>query len=505
MLTNCAFQLSFGKLYSFYSVKWTFLISIAWFEVGSAICGAAPTSVAFIIGRAIAGVGSAGIMSGAITVIVYAVPLHKRPLFQGLFGAVFGLASVVGPLLGGAFTSRVTWRWCFFINLPFGGAAMVFIYFLLNVPERATQLLPTRQKLAQLDALGIFFLLPGVVCLLLALQWGGSTYAWGNGRIIALLVLAALLVVSFVAVQILRPDTATIPPRIFYQRSIIAGFWSTICIGASMMIFVYYLPIWFQAIENVSAVDSGIRLLPLVLSMVVASITSGALTARIGYYTPFILFGVVLLSVGAGLLTTLQVDTGEGRWLGYQIIYGFGMGCSFQAPNLAAQTVLPTRDVPVGTSLMIFSQLLGGAIFTSVGNNVLDNELLRRTAGIPGVSPEQILSSGATDLTRSVPASALPAVLAAYNESLRKVFQVGLIMTCLTIFGAAMLEWRSVKGKKPQHQDAGAAEEGKVEAEVASAASDKEGVAERQGSGATLAEGEELERVAEKHAEKAGA
>lgn len=490
MLTNCAFQLSFGKLYSFYSVKWTFLISIAWFEVGSVICGAAPSSTAFIVGRAIAGVGSAGIMSGAITVIVYAVPLHKRPLFQGLFGAVFGLASVVGPLLGGAFTTHVTWRWCFYINLPFGGVAMVFIFFLLNVPERATQLLPVRQKLAQLDALGIFFLLPGVVCLLLALQWGGATYAWGSGRIVALLVLAGLLVVGFVAVQILRPDTATIPPRIFCQRSIIAGFWSTICVGASMMIIVYYLPVWFQAIEDVSAVDSGIRLLPLVLSMVVASIASGALTARIGYYTPFMLFGVVLLSVGAGLLTTLQVGTGEGRWLGYQIIYGFGMGCTFQAPNLAAQTVLPTRDVPVGTSLMIFSQLLGGAVFTSVGNNVLDNELLRHTAGIPGVTPEQILSSGATALTRNVPASSLPAVLVAYNESLRKVFQVGLVMTCLTILGAGLLEWRSVKSKKPHHKDGeAAAEEG--------GAADKEGAAEgtadRHGSDAPLALAEKVE------------
>lgn len=460
MLTNCAFQLSFGKLYSLYSVKWTFLTAIAWFEVGSAICGAAPNSVAFIIGRAIAGVGSAGIMSGAITVIVYAVPLHKRPLFQGLFGAVFGLASVVGPLLGGAFTSKVTWRWCFFINLPFGGVAMVFIFFLLNIPDRATTHLPNRQKLAQLDALGIFFLLPGVVCLLLALQWGGATYAWGSGRVIALLVLAGLLLVAFVAVQILRPDTATIPPRIFCQRSIVAGFLATLCIGASMMIVVYYLPIWFQAIEDVSAVDSGIRLLPLVLSMVVASIASGGLTARVGYYTPFMLFGVVLLAIGAGLLTTLQVGTGEARWIGYQVLYGFGMGCTFQAPNLAAQTVLATRDVPVGTSLMFFSQLLGGAVFTSVGSNVLDSQLLQRTAGIPGVTPEQVLSSGATELTKTVPASSLPAVLVAYNEALRRVLRVGLIMTCLTVFGAALLEWRSVKSKKPGYH---AEEEGEAQ------------------------------------------
>lgn len=463
MLTNCAFQLSFGKLYTFYSVKTVFLTAIALFEIGSAICGAAPSSVAFIVGRAISGVGSAGIMSGAITVIVYAVPLHRRPLFQGLFGAVFGLASVVGPLLGGAFTSKVTWRWCFYINLPFGGVAAVFIFFLLTIPDRSTTHLPSRQKLAQMDFLGIAFLLPGVVCLLLALQWGGSTYDWNSGRIIALLVLAGVLTICFILVQIFRPETATIPPRIFAQRSILAGFCATFTVGASMMIVVYYLPIWFQAIEGVSAVDSGIRLLPLVLSMVVASISSGALIARVGYYTPFMLFGCVLLSIGAGLLTTLQVDTGEGRWIGYQIIYGFGMGCTFQAPNLAAQTVLATKDVPVGTSLMFFSQLLGGAIFISVGSNVLSNELLKHLTGIPGINPAQLLSQGATALTQGLAPSAVAPVLSAYNESLRIVLQVGLVMTCLTLLGALTLEWRSVKSKKPHKTDEhNAAEEGAV-------------------------------------------
>lgn len=320
MLTNCAFQLSFGKFYTFYSVKYVFITAIAFFEIGSAICGAAPNSTAFILGRAIAGVGSAGIMSGAITVIVYAVPLHKRPMYQGLFGAVFGIASVVGPLLGGAFTSNVTWRWCFYINLPFGGIAMVFIYFLLKIPDRATTHLLNREKLAQLDSLGLFFFLPGIVCLLLALQWGGSKYAWSNGRIIALLVLAGVLIIGFVLVQIFKPDTATVPPRIFKQRSIMAGAWATFTLGASMMIIVYYLPIWFQAIEHVSAVQSGIRLLPMVLPMVLASITTGVLTARIGYYTPFMLFGTCLLAIGAGLLTTLQVNTSEGKWFGYQVL-----------------------------------------------------------------------------------------------------------------------------------------------------------------------------------------
>ncbi|KAK9414434.1 putative MFS multidrug transporter [Seiridium unicorne] len=450
LLTTASFQLMFGKLYTFFAVKTIFMATVLLFEIGSAICGAAPNSAVFIVGRAIAGVGAAGIFSGVIIIIVYAVPLHKRPLYQGLFGAIFGLASVIGPLVGGAFTSNVTWRWCFYINLPFGGVALVVIAFLLTIPDRETTKLPLKEKLAQLDAVGTTVLIPGVVCLLLALQWGGLDYAWNGGRIIALLTLGIVLLLCFCVVQVYMPKTATLPPRIFKQRSILAGFWATLCIGSQMMIFVYFLPIWFQAIKEVSAVDSGIRLLPLTLSMVVASMTTGILTSKIGYYTPFIIVGTCLLSIGAGLLTTLQVDTGEGKWIGYQILYGFGMGLSFQAPNLAAQTVLPTKDVPIGTSLMFFSQLLGGAIFISVGENVLNTQLVDRLSGLPNFNVGLVINNGATTLASSVPANLLGAVLEAYNESLRKCFQIGLIMACLTIFGAAAMEWRSVKKNQPK-------------------------------------------------------
>lgn len=262
--------------------------------------------------------------------------------------------------------------------------------------------------------------------------------------------LAAVLLITFVLVQIFKPDTATVPPRIFVQRSIMAGFWATFCIGAQMMIFVYFLPIWFQAIKGIDAVDSGIRLLPMLLPMVFTSICTGVLVSKIGYYTPPMILGSCILSVGAGMLTTLQVDSGDGAWIGYQVIYGVGMGCTFQAPNLAAQTVLKNKDVPVGTSLMFFSQLLGGAIFTSVGQNVLDSELLANLKSLPGFNPALLQQDGATTLIQSLPANLRAPVLIGYNQSLRKVFQVGLIMACLVIFGALALEWRSVKKNVPK-------------------------------------------------------
>ncbi|KAF4633690.1 hypothetical protein G7Y89_g4437 [Cudoniella acicularis] len=451
LLTSCAFQLVFGKLYKVFSVKATFLTSILLFEAGSALCGAAPNSVAFILGRSIAGLGSGGILSGVIVVIVYAVPLHKRPQYQGFFGAVFGIASVTGPLVGGAFTTNVTWRWCFYLNLPLGAVVMVLVFFLLHVPDRPTTKIPFKDKLQQLNTLGLLVLLPGVVCLCLALQWGGSTYAWSEGRIIALLVLAFALLIAFALIQVWQPEQATLPPRIFLQRSIASGFWVSSCLGAHMMLFVYYLPVWFQAIGGVSAVQSGIHLLPMVIPIVLASIITGQLVFRIGYYTPFLIFGVCLTAVGSGLLTALNINTSKGQWIGFQILYGFGLGSCSQAPNMAAQTVLPREDVAIGASLMFFGQQLFGAIFTSVGQNVLNSQLAHRLAviNIPGINPRVIQSTGATELLNLIPAEYHAAGLQAYNDSLRVCFQVALIMACLSILGALGMEWRTVRKNLP--------------------------------------------------------
>ncbi|KAI1810940.1 major facilitator superfamily domain-containing protein [Poronia punctata] len=449
LLTSCAFQLLFGKLYSFYPIRGIFVASVVLFEIGSAVCGAAPNSIALIFGRAIQGVGSAGVFSGVIVIIVYAVPLHKRPLYQGMVGAVFGISSILGPLVGGAFTSNVTWRWCFYINLPFGAVALAIIILLLRIPDREETKISNKAKLSQLDAFGTGALVPAVVSLLLALQWGGLMYPWNDRRVIALLTLGIFLFIVFVLVQIFMPKTATIPPRIFMQRSILAGFSTTTVLGSQMMIFVYFLPIWFQAIQGVSAVDSGIRLLPLTLSLVVASISNGIFVSKIGYYTPSMIVGTALASIGAGLLTTLQTDTSAGKWIGYQILYGFGQGLCFQAPNLAAQTVLPKKDVSIGASLMFFSQILGGAIFIAVGQNVLNNQLIQRLTGLPGFTPKLIETGGATELISSFSPEDRHAALVAYNESLRVVFRVGLILATLSVLGALGMEWRSVKEGQP--------------------------------------------------------
>lgn len=217
------------------------------------------------------------------------------------------------------------------------------------------------------------------------------------------------------------------------------------CENEYLQFAVYYLPVWFQAIKGDSAADSGIHILPQVVALVIASIIIGVLTTRVGYYTPFLIVSTCITAIGSGLLSTLQVNTGTGKWIGYQIVYGWGFGGCLQAPNLAAQTVLPPHEVSIGASLMLFATTLFGAIFVSIGQNVFDGQLAKRLASITNITPQQIEDAGVTGLLKIIPAEDYDEALEAYNASLRVCFRVALIVACLCILGGLGMEWRSVK------------------------------------------------------------
>lgn len=302
-----------------------------------------------------------------------------------------------------------------------------------------------REKLSRMDPIGTFFFLPSIICLLLALQWGGVSYSWSNARIIVLLVLAGVLFIAFVVVQKWKGDAATVPGRIFFNRSIIAGVSFSSVAGASMQVLVYFLPIWFQAIKHVSAVKSGIMSLPFVLGLVVMGVLAGILTRKIGYYTPWMIASSILTPIGAGLISTFTPQTNHAAWIGYQALFGMGIGLGLQQASIAAQTVLSRKDVPIGAALMQFSQTLGGTVFISVGNNLFDSRLTQNLAKIPGIDVGSVVATGATDLKSLVPANLIPQVLLGYNGALRATFYLATALSCCTIFGALAMEWKSVK------------------------------------------------------------
>lgn len=384
-------------------------------------------------------------------VFVDLLPLAKRPKYQGFLGATFGLASVAGPLLGGVFASQLTWRWCFWINLPIGAAAAAVLLLLLPAkpPPKTQQHGDTfRQKLQGFDPVGTALMLPGLVLLLLGLQWGGAE-GWATTRVLVSLVLGSLLLAAFGGWQVRAGDNGTVPPRLVRQRSVAAAAVASLGFGSVLVVVTFYVPIWYQAIQGLSAVAAGVRMMGYFLGTVVFVVASGLVTSRVGYYTPCLILGTAVAAVGCGLLTTLRVDTGHARVIGYQILTGAGLGLSLAQPLNAAQTVLSREDMPVGITLINFGNLVGGTVFVSLCQGVLSATLATELARIPGgrLDAHALLGSGATEVTRLVPADQLPAFLAAYNKGIDNIFYVALAASILGFVASLFLEWRSVKSQ----------------------------------------------------------
>ncbi|GAW18492.1 hypothetical protein ANO14919_079680 [Xylariales sp. No.14919] len=453
LLTKCAFQLPFGKTFRFFSLKWTFLAALLIFEVGSVLCAAAQSSAILIVGRTIAGIGCAGISSGGLIIIANITPLEKRATYQSLYGGIFGIASVVGPLVGGAFTDKVSWRWCFYINLPLGAVSAAFIIFSLRLPPKPNPFKEqgVRSLLWNLDPVGFVFFVPSIISLLFALQWGGTTYAWHSGQIISLFVIFGATLLAFIGSQAWLGEGGTVPSRIAKQRTIFASSLFTFFLAGTFFLLSYFIPIYFQAVKGDTALQSGIHTIPLILSNVIGILFAGFGTSKVGYYVPFIYVAVVLAPIGAGLLTTLEPDTSTAKWIGYQILFGFGSGCGFQLPQVAAQVVLPPRDIPAGISVSMLFQGLGGAVLISAANNVLNNKLLRLVdgLGIPGVDGMDVINAGATGFRGVIPTDSISQVVDVYNTALRKAILIGVITASLSALPAVLLEWRSVKKGSP--------------------------------------------------------
>ena len=265
--------------------------------------------------------------------------------------STFAIASIVGPVIAGAFTEHITWRWCFYLYLPIGGFAAVLILFLFRIKGAATEKARLLEKIKGLDGLGFVLFAGSITMLLLALQFGGTAYAWKSSVVIGLFVGFGVTMLAFIPWQLYLQDTALIPPKLFKNRNASLIFSSSIFVNGPFQTIVYWLPIWFQAVLGVNPEASGIRYLPTVISDALASMIGAGIVMQLGVWNPFLLFAEVMVCIGGGLLTTIHPGISDGHWIGYQIFGGIGY-------SLASNLVGPVCDLLRGLSHLILSYRL---------------------------------------------------------------------------------------------------------------------------------------------------
>ncbi|KAG7289157.1 hypothetical protein NEMBOFW57_005520 [Staphylotrichum longicolle] len=427
-MTVGGFQSTWGKVFKYFPLKISFLISIFIFELGSLICGVAPNSTALIVGRAIAGVGAAGIGSGAYTIIAFTAPPKTRPIFTGVVGTAYGIAAVVGPLIGGAFSDHVTWRWCFYVNLPIGGLSAIIIFFFFTTPSGAKPVVaPLKEKLLQMDLVGTALVMGAVISYILALQYGGQTRPWNDATVIGLLVGFVLISIAFGFWEWYNGERSMIVPRLFKHRDVWVSSIFTFLFAGSYFVIIYYLPIYFQSIDNSSPTESGVRNLPLILSVTVATIVAGAGISATGIAAPVAVVSAALATIAAGLLYTLDIGTSSGKWIGYQILGGFAWGAAFQVPIVIGQATAKPDDISSTTAIILFFQTVGGAFWVSAAQSAFVNTMLNRLAtSAPAVNPLAVLATGATQIRQMFPAEQVPGILVAYMAGIQTALALAL-------------------------------------------------------------------------------
>ncbi|OTB10378.1 hypothetical protein K445DRAFT_70393 [Daldinia sp. EC12] len=450
-LGSAALQLLTGKIFMNFNSKWTFITFFGIFELGSLLCGVANSSKIFIVGRAIAGAGSSGIMNGAFTILAGGVPMAKRPALMGLVIGVSNLGLVMGPLIGGALTQYTTWRWCFYINLPVGGLVAIMLAF-VHIPEQMPKpkaLSVIRTLHSNLDLLGFALFAPAAIELLLALQYGGFQFAWNSSQIIGLFCGAGVTFIMFLAWEYHKGDDAMVPFSMIQKRTVWASSLSYGLLMSQLFCLSYYLPVYFQGVKGATPLNSGVYLLPSILGQLFSSVLSGWLVGRVGYYLPFALIGAVMVTIANGILSTLSPTTSTGKWIGYQIIHGVGRGLGMQMPILAVQNTLPPAQISVAMALLMFSQNFGGALFLSFAETIFSNSLktlIPRYA--PSVNPEIIINAGATGFRTIISPAQLANVLVAYSKSVDRIFYMtaGMGVVCFVFLWG--IGWKDIRKKK---------------------------------------------------------
>jgi EmrB/QacA subfamily drug resistance transporter len=407
-----------GKLGDQYGRKHLFLLSIAIFLVGSALCGLSQNMTELIAFRAVQGVGGGGLMTLSMAIVGDVVPPRERGRYQGFFGAVFGVSSVLGPLLGGFFVDNLSWRWVFYVNLPLGVVALAVVAAVLHGREG--------RERHRIDYAGIALLAAATVCLVLVATWGGNQYAWGSPVILGLLGVAVAAGVGWYLAE-RRAAEPVLPLRLFGIRVFVTCAAVGFVVGFAMFGALTYLPLYLQVVRGVSPTMSGVHLLPMVAGMLFSSILSGQLITKIGRYKLYPVVGTALTAFALWLLSGLDRTTSTATLNLYLLLLGLGLGLVMQVIVIAAQNAASYRDLGAATSGVTFFRSIGGsfgvAVFGSIFASRLENEIARivRGGGLPAGFDAGAVGQDPALIGRLPPALRME-FLDAYSTAIQQVF-----------------------------------------------------------------------------------
>ncbi|MFI9601943.1 MDR family MFS transporter [Streptomyces sp. NPDC052043] len=374
ILTSTVSTPLWGRMSDFFSRKQLLLASIVIFTIGSVLCGVAQSMGALIAFRALQGIGAGGLMVGVMAVIGVMAPPRERGKYQSYIAALSAVATVGGPLLGGALTDHASWRWAFYLNLPIAAVAVWFVAARLNLPHN--------RGAGRIDYLGAALLSVASAAVVLFTTWGGNQYAWGSPTILGLIALAVVVIIATVVVE-RRAAQPILPPHLFRSRNFVASLVLGFLVGIALYGTITYLPVYQQSVQHLSATSSGLLLLPVLGGMLVASMYSGRLMSESSRHRVILLAGGVLLSVGSFLLSMLDVDTSRVVASVYMVVFGLGLGLLFQNVMVITQNSVELKDMGVASGTLTFFRSIGGsfgtalfaAVFTSRLSDSLDSKL----------------------------------------------------------------------------------------------------------------------------------
>jgi EmrB/QacA subfamily drug resistance transporter len=413
MLAETVSTVLAGKFGDLFGRKRVFQLGVLVFIVGSIFCGLANSMGLLIAFRAVQGIGGGALTVTSTALIADVIPLRLRGQYQGALGAVFGVTTVIGPLLGGVFTDDLTWRWVFYVNVPI--AVIVIALAARTIPQVRSGRKP------KIDYLGICFVTLGATGLTLATSWGGTQYAWGSGTIIGLFAASVVALGIFVAVE-RRAAEPILPMRLFRSRVFSVCSVLSFIVGFSMIGSITFLPTFLQYVNGVSATTSGLRMLPMVLGLLATALASGTVVSKTGAYRPFPIAGSAITALGLYLLS--RMDQHTGFWLEslFLLVLGAGIGLIMQILTLVVQNTVDYSDLGTATSGVTFFRTLGGSFGASIMGSIFSNELKGRlvTALTAARVPPSAVAS--PELLHKLPARARDPIVAAYAQSLQHIF-----------------------------------------------------------------------------------